>query len=68
MRRSPLLVVQVLCPHFARPVQARRNEVTERLVDCDEKSLCATQQTSPSGLTLTVYPRTCPVFRAEERS
>jgi len=63
MRRSPLLTVQVFCPHFARPVVAQRNEATERLVDCADKTQCATQETTASGVTVAIYPKECPVFR-----
>jgi len=61
MRRSPLLTVQVLCPHFERPVYARKNEAADKLVDCGSKEECA--KTEP-GTTIVVYPRGCPVFRA----
>ena len=64
MRRSPLLTVQILCPHFARPVAAQRNEATERLVDCAEKDACAEAKVTASGATVVVRPPTCPVFRA----
>jgi len=60
MRRSPLLTVQVLCPHFERPVYARKNETADRLVDCASKEECAT--TEP-GTTIVIYPKGCPVFR-----
>jgi len=60
MRRSPLLTVQVLCPHFERPVYAKKNETAVRLVDCASKEECAT--TEP-GTTIVVYPKGCPVFR-----
>jgi hypothetical protein len=64
MRRSPLLTIQVFCPHFERPVHAKQNQATERLVDCDDRALCVTHETSPSGVTIAVYPKGCPVFRA----
>jgi len=60
MRRSPLLTIQVFCPHFERPVAARKNEVTEKLVDCNSKTEYA--KTEP-GTTVVVYPAGCPVFR-----
>jgi hypothetical protein len=63
MRRSPMLTVRVFCPHFERPVSAQRNEATERLVDCDSKGECATQETRESGVTVAVFPTGCPVFR-----
>jgi hypothetical protein len=62
MRRSPLLTIQIFCPHFERPVQAQRNEATERLVDCTSKGECASQSTTESGVTVAVYPKGCPVF------
>jgi hypothetical protein len=63
MRRSPSLVVSILCPHFERPVDAVRNTATERLVDCRDKELCATVTTDERGVTITVRPSACPVFR-----
>ena len=62
MRRSPTLVVAVLCPHFARPVEAVRNTANERLVDCHEKDACARTSTDDDGVTIVVRPRGCPVF------
>ena len=62
MRRSPLLTVQVLCPHFERPVYAKKNETADRLVDCASKEECATAE---PGTTIVVYPKGCPVFRAK---
>jgi len=64
MRRSTLLTVTVLCPHFERPVLAKRDEVSERLVDCTSKQECVTHQTGEAGVTVAVYPQGCPVFRA----
>jgi hypothetical protein len=63
MRRSPLLTVQVLCPHFQRPVHAQRNQATDTLVDCESKDECATSVTTDAGAAIVVYPRGCPVFR-----
>jgi hypothetical protein len=63
MRRSPLLTVQILCPHHGRPVAAQRNETSERLVSCAEKDSCVTVSIAASGATLEVRPSTCPVFR-----
>ena len=63
MRRSPLLTIQVMCPHFQRPVTAQRNEATDRLVDCVSKGECVTSETRESGVTVAVYPTGCPVFR-----
>ena len=63
MRRSPLLTVQILCPHHGRPVAAQRNETTERLVDCADKDTCVTVEVAASGALLSVRPATCPVFR-----
>ncbi len=63
MRRSEALVVTVLCPHFERPVRATRNVATERLVDCASKTECATVNADEHGVTVTVYPQGCPVFR-----
>jgi hypothetical protein len=63
MRRSPLLTIQVFCPHFEKPVVAQRNEVTERLVDCAAKEECRTVE---AGTTVVVYPRGCPVFRTAQ--
>ena len=42
---------------------AKRNEITERLVDCSDKDQCAVQETLPSGVTIAVFPKSCPVFR-----
>ena len=64
MRRSEALTVVVLCPHFERPVQATRNVVSERLVDCASKQECVTVSESASGVKVSVYPSGCPVFRA----
>ena len=61
MRRGQLVTIQVLCPHFERPVEAKRNETTERLVDCAAKGECARTE---EGTTIVVYPQGCPVFRA----
>jgi hypothetical protein len=55
--------VVVLCPHFQRPVEAVRNAMNDRLVDCGSKDECKTVQTDEAGLTVTVYPPACPVFR-----
>jgi hypothetical protein len=63
MRRSPLLTIQIFCPHFERPVEARRNETTERLVDCTSKAECVTEKTADSGVTVAVFPKGCPVFK-----
>ena len=63
MRRSPLLTVQVFCPHFEKPVIARRNETTERLVDCASKEECVKLE---EGTTIAIYPRGCPVFRVKD--
>lgn len=60
MRRSPLLTIQVFCPHFQRPVIAKRNESTEKLVDCSSKDDCSHVE---EGTTIVVYPNVCPVFR-----
>jgi hypothetical protein len=64
MRRSPLLTVSILCPHFGRPVTAQRNEANERLVDCSDKDACAEVTVTEGGATVTVRPTGCPVFRA----
>jgi hypothetical protein len=64
MRRSPALVVTILCPHFQEPVEATRNGVTERLVDCRDKAECATVTTDEHGVTITIRPKECPVFRS----
>lgn len=61
MRRSPLLTIQVFCPHFERPIEAKRNEATERFVDCAAKDECVTRE---DGSTIAIYPRGCPVFRS----
>jgi hypothetical protein len=63
MRRSVLLSVRVLCPHFERPVTVQRNEQTERLVDCSDKELCVTREMQPSGVAIAIFPSSCPVFR-----
>jgi hypothetical protein len=63
MRRSPALVVSILCPHFERPVEAVRNTATDGLVDCREKDACATVTTDERGVTVVVRPSECPVFR-----
>jgi hypothetical protein len=63
MRRTSLLSVVVVCPHFQRPVRAQRNEVNERLVDCDSKGECVTRSEDERGVVVTVYPQGCPVFR-----
>jgi hypothetical protein len=60
MRRSPLITIQVFCPHFERPVIVRRNESNEKLVDCAAKEDCSHVE---EGTTVVVYPRGCPVFR-----
>ena len=64
MRRSPLLTVSILCPHFGRPVTAQRNEATDGLVDCSDKDACAQVTVTASGATVTVRPKDCPVFRS----
>jgi hypothetical protein len=63
MRRSEALVVTVMCPHFERPVRATQNAATERLVDCTAKTECASVTTDERGITVSVYPQGCPVFR-----
>ena len=63
MRRSELLKVTVLCPHFHRAVAATRNQAIDRLVDCDEKSSCMEPHPSAApGQPARPYPRGCPVF------
>ena len=52
----------VLCPHFQRPVEATRNQMNERLIDCAEKQACRTVE-EREALTVVVYPEGCPVFR-----
>jgi hypothetical protein len=64
VRRSESLTVVVLCPHFERPIQATRQVVSERLVDCASKQECVTVSESAAGVTISVYPSGCPVFRA----
>jgi hypothetical protein len=65
LRRSPALVVTILCPHFERPVRATQNGTTEQLVDCDSKDSCAHEERDPtSGVVLTIRPAACPVFRS----
>jgi nitrite reductase/ring-hydroxylating ferredoxin subunit len=61
MRRSQLLTINVLCPHFERPVSAQRNEATGRFVDCAAKAECVKVE---EGTTVVVYPVGCPVFPA----
>jgi hypothetical protein len=56
-------VVTILCPHFARPVSATRNGATDKLVDCVAKDECASVTTDERGVTVTVRPSACPVFR-----
>jgi hypothetical protein len=63
VRRTVELRVMVLCPHFQRPVEAVRNSMNERLVDCSSKTECRTVETDEAGVTVTVYPPACPVFR-----
>ncbi len=63
MRRSPVLVVAMLCPHHGRPVEAILNTAIERLVDCREKDGCATRSEREDGVIITVRPAGCPVFR-----
>jgi hypothetical protein len=64
VRRTVELRVMVLCPHFQRPVEATRNTMTDRLVDCSSKESCRSVETSEeTGVTVTVYPVACPVFR-----
>jgi hypothetical protein len=63
VRRSPSLVVTVLCPHFERPVRATQNAATERLVDCADKEACVEVTTDEEGTSVRVYPSACPVFR-----
>jgi len=63
VRRSILLKVAVYCPHFKRPVQATRNEATDRLVACDDSESCrdpAPADELPEHAR--PYPRGCPVF------
>lgn len=64
MRRTALLSVVVVCPHFQRPVRAQKNEMNDRLVDCDSKHECVTRPEDARGVVLTVYPQGCPVFRS----
>ena len=40
------------------------NTAVERLVDCREKDSCATTTEGQDGVTITVRPAGCPVFRA----
>jgi hypothetical protein len=63
MRRSPLLTVSILCPHFGRPVAAQRNQANDRLVDCADKEGCVSVEVTASGAQVSVRPHTCPVFR-----
>ena len=63
MRRSPLLTVSILCPHFERPVAAQRNQANDRLVDCADKDHCVSVEVTASGAQVDVRPHTCPVFR-----
>jgi hypothetical protein len=63
MRRSELLTITVFCPHFERPVGASRNTVSDRLVDCASKRECVQESVDERGVTVTVYPNGCPVFR-----
>ena len=63
MRRSEALTVTILCPHFERPVTATRNGANERLVDCRDRNECVSVTTDERGVTVTVYPQACPVFR-----
>jgi hypothetical protein len=52
----------VLCPHFQRPVAVVRNEVTDRLIDCQSKLECRSVD-GQAGVTVVTYPIGCPVFR-----
>jgi hypothetical protein len=63
MRRSSLLTVTVLCPHFERPVLASRDTQADRLVDCRAKTECVKHETGEDGVTIAIYPGECPVFR-----
>jgi hypothetical protein len=63
VRRSVLLKVAVHCPHFARAVNATRNEATDRLVACDESERCrdpAPVHAPPDHDR--PFPHGCPVF------
>ena len=63
MRRSPLLTVTVLCPHFHKPVQAQRNGATDRLVSCSDADACRDPHPEAhGGEHARPYPRGCPVF------
>jgi hypothetical protein len=62
VRRTAELRVVVLCPHFQRPVEATRNTMNERLIDCTEKDACRTLE-ERDGTTVVIYPQGCPVFR-----
>jgi hypothetical protein len=68
MRRSPTLVVAILCPHFGTPVEATRNTANDLLVDCRAKDTCATTSVDEHGVTIVVRPSGCPVFRRDGRS
>jgi hypothetical protein len=57
------LTIQVLCPHFERPVMARRNQTTEAFVDCDGKAECVSHEVRSAGVTVAVYPASCPGVR-----
>jgi len=67
MRRSALLRVTVHCPHFDRPVAAVRNQMTDRLCDCDEKESCRAPSSREAGEHDRPYPRGCPVFPSLSR-
>ena len=63
MRRSELLKVVVLCPHFQRTVLVARNMTIDRLVACDESESC--REPAPpdaSGEHARPFPRGCPVY------
>lgn len=64
MRRSAQLTITVLCPHFERPVAAKRDAISERLVDCESKGECVVEETRDGNVKVAVFPQGCPVFRA----
>jgi hypothetical protein len=63
VRRSELLKVQVVCPHFKRPVVADYNASIGRLVACADSESC--RDPAPpvaDGEHARPFPHGCPVF------
>jgi hypothetical protein len=63
MRRVACVVIKAYCPVHVRTVEVQRNTATDQLVHCASQDGCATEEEPVPGVTVKVYPSTCPVHR-----